>query len=99
MGEVNLEGRVAIVEDGGSEIGRAIALALSARGLSIVVCGAVEKSLGETVGFVVFAGGKARHVVGDVADAKQRAHEVFGRVDIVIEAEQVAQLVVKGIAP
>ena len=84
MGEVTLEGKVAIVEDGGSELGRAVALALSARGVSIVVCGAVERPLGETVGHVVYAGGKARHVVGGVEDAARRAREVFGDVDIVV---------------
>lgn len=95
MGEVSLEGQVALIEDGGSELGRAIALALSARGVSIVVCGPVEKPLGETVGYVVFAGGKARHVVGTIDDARARAREVFGRVDIVIEAESLAELVVE----
>jgi NAD(P)-dependent dehydrogenase (short-subunit alcohol dehydrogenase family) len=91
---VSLEGQVAVVEDGGSELGRAIALALSAHGVSVVICGDVEKPLGETVGHVVYAGGKARHVVGSVDDAAARAREVFGRVDIVIEADRLAQLVV-----
>ena len=91
---MSLDGKVAVVEDGGSELGRAIALALSARGVSIVVCGPVEKPLGDTVGHVVFAGGKARHVVGSIDDATARAREVFGRVDIVIEAERLAELIV-----
>lgn len=90
---MTLEGKVAIVEDGGSELGRAIALALAARGVSIVVCGPVEKSLGETVGYVAFSGGKARHVVGSIDDAAARAREVFGRVDIVIGSERLAELV------
>jgi NAD(P)-dependent dehydrogenase (short-subunit alcohol dehydrogenase family) len=92
---VKLEGHVAVVDDGGSELGRAIALALSARGVSIVVCGPVEKPLAETVGHVVYAGGKARHVVGSVDDGASRAREVFGRVDMLLEAEQIAELVVK----
>jgi NAD(P)-dependent dehydrogenase (short-subunit alcohol dehydrogenase family) len=95
---VSLEGRVAVIADGGSEHGRATALALSARGVSIVVFGPVEKPLGETVGYVVYAGGKARHVVGSVDDAKTRAREVFGRVDIVLEAEELAELVVKALS-
>lgn len=98
MGEVSLEGKVAVIDDGGSELGRAVALALSARGVSVVVCGPVEKSLGETVGYVVFAGGKARHVVGSVEDAAARAREVFGRVDLVLEAERVAELVVTALS-
>jgi NAD(P)-dependent dehydrogenase (short-subunit alcohol dehydrogenase family) len=84
MGEVTLDGRVAIIADGGSELGRAIALALSARGVRIVVCGPQEKPLGDTVGHVVFAGGKARHVVGSLADAAARARDVFGALDIVV---------------
>jgi NAD(P)-dependent dehydrogenase (short-subunit alcohol dehydrogenase family) len=98
VGEVSLEGRVAVIEDGGSDLGRAVALALSARGVSIVVCGLVEKPLGETVGHVVYAGGKARHVVGSIDDAKARAREVFGRVDIVLEAERLAELVVTALS-
>ena len=94
---MSLEGKVAVIEDGGSELGRAIALALSARGVSIVVCGPVEKPLGETVGYVVYAGGKARHVVGSIEDASVRATEVFGRVDLVLEGERLAELVVKGL--
>ena len=84
MGEVSLEGAVAIVGDGGSDLGRAIALALSARGVSIVVCGPEERPLGETVGHVVYAGGKARHVVGTLDAAATRAREVFGKLDIVV---------------
>lgn len=98
MGEVTLEGRVAVIADGGSELGRAVALALSARGVSVVVFGPVEKPLGETVGYVVYAGGKARHVVGGVDEASARAREVFGKVDIVLEPEQLAELVVKGLS-
>ena len=93
-----LEGKVAVIEDGGSELGRAVALALSARGVSIVVCGPVEKPLGETVGYVVYAGGKARHVVGSIEDATARAREVFGRVDLVLGTERLAELVVRGLS-
>jgi NAD(P)-dependent dehydrogenase (short-subunit alcohol dehydrogenase family) len=100
VGEVSvgLEGKVAVIEDGGSELGRSVALALSARGVSIVVCGPVEKPLGETVGHVVYAGGKARHVVGSVDDATARAKEVFGRVDLVLGTEHLAELVVKAVS-
>jgi NAD(P)-dependent dehydrogenase (short-subunit alcohol dehydrogenase family) len=100
VGEVtaSLDGKVAVIEDGGSEIGRAVALALSARGVSIVVCGPVEKPLGDTVGYVVFAGGKARHVVGSVDDGTARAKEVFGRVDLVLDTERLAELVMKGLS-
>ena len=74
-------------------MGRAIALALAARGVRIVVTGRDEKALGETVGEVVHAGGKARHLAGDPADpahvqaAFDRAIEVFGGLDIVVASD------------
>jgi NAD(P)-dependent dehydrogenase (short-subunit alcohol dehydrogenase family) len=90
----SLEGRTALVVGGGTAIGRAIALALSARGVRIVVTGRDEKALGQTVGEIVHGGGKARHVTGEgrassVLDAAiARAKEVFGQVDIVVDAAQ-----------
>ncbi|MBX3227870.1 MAG: SDR family NAD(P)-dependent oxidoreductase [Labilithrix sp.] len=79
-----LAGKVAIIEGGGGPIGRAVALALAARGASVVVCGPEERALGETVGEIAYGGGKARHVVGDLAAATARAAEVFGPVDVAI---------------
>lgn len=79
-----LEGKVVVVDDGGGEIGRAVALALAAQGARVVVSGPVERSLGETVGEIAYGGGKARHVVGDPNAAAARAREVFGPVDIVV---------------
>jgi hypothetical protein len=89
----SLEGKTALVTGGGTPLGRAIALALSARGVRIVVTGRDEKALGLTVGEVVHGGGKARHVVGDVRDparlaaASERALEVFGTLDILVASE------------
>jgi NAD(P)-dependent dehydrogenase (short-subunit alcohol dehydrogenase family) len=86
----SLEGQTALVTGGGKGIGRAIALALAARGVRIVVTGRVERALGETVGEIAHGGGKARHLAGDVRDpvhlaaAVDRAIDVFGRLDIVI---------------
>ncbi len=85
-----MEGQTALVTGGGKGIGRAIALALSARGVAVVVTGRDEKALGETVGEIAHGGGKARHLAGDVRDpahlagAVERASSVFGRLDIVI---------------
>ena len=45
-----LDGKVALVTGGGKAIGRAIALALAARGVRVVVMGRTERALGETVG-------------------------------------------------
>jgi NAD(P)-dependent dehydrogenase (short-subunit alcohol dehydrogenase family) len=86
----SLEGQTALVTGGGKGIGRAIALALAARGARIVITGREERALGETVGELANAGAKARHLAGDVRDpahldrAVDRAIEVFGRLDIVI---------------
>ena len=81
---IRLDGKVAVVDDGGTAVGRAVALALAARGAKVVVSGPVERSLGETVGEIAYGGGKARHVVGDPTAAAARAAEVFGPVDIVV---------------
>jgi NAD(P)-dependent dehydrogenase (short-subunit alcohol dehydrogenase family) len=53
-----LEGQTALITGGGEGIGRAIALALAARGVRIVVAGRDERALGETVGEIAHAGGK-----------------------------------------
>ncbi len=85
-----LSGKVALVTGGGKGIGRAVSLALAARGVCVVVTGREEKALAETVGEIAFGGGKARHVPGDVRDARhaevavERALEVFGGLDFVI---------------
>ncbi len=85
-----LEGQIAIVTGGGKGIGRAIALELASRKASVLVTGRDERALGETVGEVANAGGRARHVVGDVRDedaarkAVARALELWGRLDIAV---------------
>jgi 3-hydroxybutyrate dehydrogenase len=85
-----LDGKVALVTGGGKGIGRSIALALSARGVRLIVTGRDERALGETVGEIAHGGGKARHVAGDVRDvahlqaAVGRALDVFGGLDFVI---------------
>lgn len=85
-----LEGRVALITGGGKGIGRAIALELAAQGASVVVTGRDERSLGETVGEIASAGGRSRHLVGDVRDdahlraAVARAIDTWGRLDGVV---------------
>jgi NAD(P)-dependent dehydrogenase (short-subunit alcohol dehydrogenase family) len=92
---MSLDGKVAwIAGVGGGEdgevIGRAVALALSARGVRVLVTGPVERALGVVVGEVAHGGGKARHLVTPVADpagakaAVARALEAFGRIDFVV---------------
>ncbi len=85
-----LEGRVALITGGGKGIGRAIALELGAHGVNVVVTGRDERALGETVGEIASAGGRARHLAGDVRDAGHlraataRAIETWGRLDGVV---------------
>jgi len=81
----SLEGRVAVVVNGGAEPGRSVALLLAAKGVHIVVCGPDEKTIAETVGEIAYGGGKARHVVGDAMAARARAREVFGEADFVVD--------------
>ena len=88
----SLEGQVALVTGGGEGIGRAIALLLSSRGARVVVLGPKERALGEVVGEIANAGGKARHLAGDLDDPKvldaavAKAVEVFGALHLVVAA-------------
>ncbi len=91
--------RVALVACGPDGIGREIALALAARGLRIIVVGADERAIAETVGEIAFGGGKARHVAGDPSDpavvraAAARAVETFGSLDFAVADPEIAELV------
>lgn len=88
-----LDGKVALVADGGTDVGRSVALALAARGVRVIVAGADERALGETVGEIAYGGGKARHVVAGAAAlerAVDRAFEVFGSLDLVVASADCA---------
>jgi NAD(P)-dependent dehydrogenase (short-subunit alcohol dehydrogenase family) len=88
--ERSLEGQVALVTGGGRGIGRAIAMELAARGAHLVVTGRDERRLAEVVGEIAHAGGKARHVAGDVRDVRHvreavgRAVDTWGRLDVAV---------------
>ncbi len=104
-----LSGLVALVTNAGTGEGSAIALSLAARGVSVVVAGPEERRLGELVGEIACAAGKARHVVGDAADPADvaafvgKAQEAFGALHIVVAdlgvAEQVFRTAVPQMAP
>src|SRR5258708_7385318 len=91
-----LEGQVAIVTGGGKGIGRAVALELAARKASVLITGRDERALGEAVGEMANAGGRGRHLVGDVrepeaaARAVARAKELWGGIHIVVANAGVA---------
>lgn len=91
--ETTLHGRVALVTGGARRVGRAIALALADRGADIVVhynSGAAEAAA--TAGEIRGHGVRASLVQADLSeiagsqDLPTRAHEAFGRLDIVVNS-------------
>lgn len=87
----DLDGRAALVTGASRNIGRAIAVALAARGADVVVHVAQDKDAGaETVEAVERAGTRAILVTGDLADPETaervvaEAGEGFGRLDMVV---------------
>jgi len=68
---MSLAGRVAVVTGGGSGIGRACSLQLTADGADVAVWDLNPEAADETVGMIRAAGGKAIACTGDAADASQ----------------------------
>jgi 3-oxoacyl-[acyl-carrier protein] reductase len=86
-----LSGKVAVVTGAGRNIGRAIALALSEGGASVVVNARSNRAEADAVAAEIeAAGGKALVHIGDVGDAKavqamaDAATRQFGRIDILV---------------
>src|SRR5258705_7632480 len=86
-----LAGKVAVVTGAGRNIGRAIALALSEGGASIVVNARNNRAEADAVAREIEAsGGKVLVHIGDVADANavqamaEAATKEFGRIDILV---------------
>ncbi|MEU9918406.1 SDR family oxidoreductase [Streptomyces sp. NPDC051001] len=88
----SLEGRVAVVTGGSSGIGRAIAGALARAGAGVVVVARKEAELAATVDELTAEGCRAAWVSGDlgtragVREAAERAAEVFGEPDILVNS-------------
>jgi len=88
---MRFEGKVAIVTGGARGIGRAIALRLAREGASVVVNYLSNQAAAdETVSQIQSAGGQAIAAQCDVSNVVQaqalvdRAREVFGRVDVLV---------------
>ncbi len=62
---------VALVTGAGSGIGRAIALALAAKGKYVLAVGRTESSIRQTIEHIRQAGGFGQAVVCDIADMDQ----------------------------
>ena len=87
-GTRSLEGETAIVTGGGRGIGRAIALALSREGATVVVASRSLDEIGRTKAEIEAEGGKALAIAVDVTssaavlDLVERTRNATGRIDI-----------------
>lgn len=93
---MELRGRVALVTGAGHRVGRAIALALGARGMRIAVhYNATADGAKETVRLIESAGGEARAFSGDLTDATMphslvaSVVDAFGRLDVLVNSAAV----------
>jgi NAD(P)-dependent dehydrogenase (short-subunit alcohol dehydrogenase family) len=90
-----LEGKAAIVNGGGTGIGRAIALAFAREGAKVAVFGRRVETLREVVDAIAAAGGTARAMAGDVGrelDVGRLVDETcsqWGGVDVLVNSAAV----------
>ncbi len=92
MPRVNLQDKVAIVTGGGRGVGRAVAVALAARGAAVMLNARNYEELRDTMRVITTAGGEADIYAGDLGNPEAMTglasftHQRFGAVDIVIFA-------------
>ena len=90
MAETSLSGKVALVTGGGSGIGRAAALELARRGVSVALAGRREDALLETAVQIGVEGGDAVVLPADVTDPAQvenliaQTTRAFDTIDLLI---------------
>jgi NAD(P)-dependent dehydrogenase (short-subunit alcohol dehydrogenase family) len=90
--------RVGILTGAGKGIGRACALAFARLGARVILTGQSEGPLAETLGLVEKAGGRAKVVVGDVANERVAKETVaaaikeFGRLDFAVNNAGISPL-------
>jgi NAD(P)-dependent dehydrogenase (short-subunit alcohol dehydrogenase family) len=88
--DLSLRGKRALVTGGGTGLGQHFARMLADAGAEVVVGGRRERELAETVALISEAGGRASHVILDIADEPmtvatlQRLHSDIGLVDILV---------------
>jgi NAD(P)-dependent dehydrogenase (short-subunit alcohol dehydrogenase family) len=101
LDKFSLDGKVAIVTGGGTNLGRAMSHALAKAGAKIVLAARSKKPLTDTAAEIATMGGKAVAVPTDVTDSTQvkslvdETIEEFGKIDILVNNAGVA----KGIEP
>jgi len=94
---ISLRGEVAVITGAGRGIGKAIAIALAAKGVSVALIARTESELTESVAQIMSTGGHAIAYVADVTDATamQRAIEHLtasvGAVDLLVNNAGVLQ--------
>jgi NAD(P)-dependent dehydrogenase (short-subunit alcohol dehydrogenase family) len=90
MGTLQFTDRVGIVTGAGKGIGQACAIAFAKLGAKLIISGQSEAPLAATLGEIEKVGGRARVIVGDVAneraaqDTVAAAMKEFGRLDFAV---------------
>lgn len=87
---MKLDGKIAIITGAGKGIGREAALAVAAKGATVVAVARTQSDLDETVRLIEEAGGKATSLSRDLTDPEQVQSMVdavvaaYGRIDILV---------------